>query len=226
MGEQVSVAELAKRENTTPQVVNMWVTKRNLPTVEGVTPRRIDLDVFQEWLGTQVEHKRERKEQAKETAQARKQGKLPPKASAIHVMTVQERQMLAWSRGEGRGWALGMPADKTQPFVDDCISLVNHIGREHVTTERRLLQEAKEGKLFFMDPCEVVAFLAGQLDPVTAQDDNFELRRAVGLLYNAAEALTLWKVARHGMTAEDREAVLEEGARVVAAHEAEAEEIQ
>jgi hypothetical protein len=212
VGEQLTVAQLATRENVTPQQVNGWVTKEGLPTVEGAAKRTIDLDVFTEWSNARSATKQHRKAERQETKVAKASGQPVKRNSAVLALTQEERLLLAWSRGPGRGWALAAPTAESQPFVDDYIVLVNHMGLEHGTTEHRLLREAKEGKLFFMDPAEAAAFLAGQLAAVIDSDASEPLADAVNHLSLAATALAEWRKLRVSMTPEERAELLADAA--------------
>ena len=217
MSELVTVGALAEELGVRVQVINKWVTHEGLNAAEGVKPRSISREVFDAWYAQREQKtkavKAERKEKSVERAAQRAAGIVPPRNSTVKYLSQQERKVLAWSRGEGRGWALAAPDKPEQPFLDDYIELVNQSGNVHGTTERHLLREAKEGKLFFMDPCEVVAFLAGQLLAAKEQDQSEPLAEAINALGIAAANLDRWRAARHGISSTELDEVIADGAK-------------
>lgn len=202
----VTVAQLSTLLNIRPQVVNMWVAKQGCPTVQE-KPRMLNVDDVLAWKGELDKTRATTPRQPREKAQRVKQdGTLAgpdeegtPETRALEKLklTPKDRNLMAWNRGEGRGWSLGKPLDASQPVVDDYITLVNHAGKVSHSAGARLLQEAKEGKLFIIDVDLAIAFLTGQLEGVinTVAQPHEELIDARDSMKEALDHILSWKKA-------------------------------
>jgi hypothetical protein len=199
----MTVAQLAEALQIRPQIVNAWV-KQGCP-VESEKPRTLNYAAVMDWKASHDKEKASTPRAPREKApRVKPDGTLAgpdeegvPETRALEKlgMTKSERNIFAWSRGEGRGWALGKPLERNQPIVDDYIDLVNHAGKPHPTSGTRLLQEAREGTLFVVDLDMAVAFLAGQVKGVIneqAQPSDY-LLEAQASLEAALENILAWK---------------------------------
>lgn len=191
--ELLTVAEIAARTDKTPQMFNKWITQEKNPLpIASSSPRRVDYEVYLEWYRTYQEEKAYTRKEAKrgsdtDTVTAARNRDI------LDELLVKQRKLLAWSRGSGRGWALGRPNDEAQPFKDNYIEIVKANGRVHGSNIKRLLQEAVDGKVFFMDPDAIIAFLLGQLEahPSAVMDEN--LKQACNSLRAALRFLNTWR---------------------------------
>lgn len=212
MGQHLTVSEVCVlKGGIRPQIVNKWVSD-GLPTV-GERPRKIDVDVMEAWLAQREQTKPAR------VPGGNKASKDPNVIQARQTSIMQqlledERRMLAWSRGKGRGWALARPAQENQPVIANYLELVKDNGQIHGAKWSSLMKEAKDGHLFFLEPVQVTSFLLAQLVAVRNEHSSIELDRAVTSMQRAFEQLTLWRESRQdstGVSSTDIELMLEEG---------------
>jgi hypothetical protein len=192
-----SVAQLSELLGVRPQVINLWV-KNGCPVLSE-KPRKMDLDAVMAWKAagekTKVTTSKERKAKKAEGSLAgTEEETAESKALEKLQMTADERNLFAWNRGNGRGWALAKPLDAKQPVVDDYIDIVNHAGKVVPTAGARLLQEAREGTLYVIDVDMAIAFLLGQLKGVVDEgNENVNLAEAVNSMSDALAHVTTWK---------------------------------
>lgn len=196
--ELLSIAEIAARTKKTPQQFNKWVTQEVNPLpLAQEKPRKVDWDVYVEWMeATQTNREQIRTERKEARDAAKESGQTPVKVSKVkplEELMMRQRKLLAWSRGEGRGWALGALHERVQPWIGNYVEIIKTSGKVHGANVSSLLKEATEGKLYFMDPDAVIAFLLGQLEahPEAAMDEN--LKAANRHLRNAMRAIGAWK---------------------------------
>lgn len=184
----LTVGELSTKYDLRPQIINAWVVKGGLPVVPGVSPRKIDEDVFLEW---RAQH---------DSAPRKTGGGRPARDDAesaqaiIHQMTQEQKNLFAWCRGQGRGWALATLNKEKQPSnPTDYIELLNTKNAVVPSKISSLIKEAQEGKLFFMDPSEVLFFLVAQLSEVPQTEILCDL---IDTLKQATRQAAQWREER------------------------------
>lgn len=96
----------------------------------------------------------------------------------------QDRNYILWNRGEWRGWAVAH-IEKTGLLIE---TLVHYATKRLHFVDFEFRKDVALGRVFLVDPDEVLEFIAVQL---TRLDDP--PKNVIKTLINCAEALRIWK---------------------------------
>lgn len=182
----LSVSQLATLYGTTPQFINKAV-REGLKSVSE-HPRMIESADWEAWMSTHTTQKVVRETVRKEAATTKERTQ---KHSLILEAAKHEKVMM-WDTKKN-GWCIAVPTEKCQPFADNYIEYIKHNGKDGVARNSNLVNKAKAGELFFVDPDNVVAFLLGQLKAVNDRRDHAQLSESIATLEKALEQLKRYK---------------------------------